>query len=98
MATVPSPGQLSYQQSHFNETRIPDIIASNVVCLSLACIAVALRFYSRRIKQIRYEADDWLILGGLVGPRLLLQSPKQPNYQIVTDNDLVVLDHGVRNV
>ena len=42
---------------------------ANVVCFTIACIAVALRFLARRMARIRYEIDDWLILVALVRER-----------------------------
>ena len=51
---------------HISDNMVPNIIAANVVCFTIACIAVVLRFQARRILKIRYEADDWLILAGLV--------------------------------
>ena len=51
---------------HISDNMVPSIITVNVVCLTIACIAVALRFQARRMIRIRYEADDWLILVGLV--------------------------------
>ena len=42
---------------------------ANVVCFTIACIAVALGFLARRMARIRYEVDDWLILVALVRER-----------------------------
>ena len=42
------------------------VIAVGSVLPGLASIAVALRFYSRRLKGLSLGADDWLILCSLV--------------------------------
>jgi len=68
MATVLTPAEIRYQEDHINDNAVPNVIATNAACFSLAVIAVALRFACRRIKRIKYEADDWLILAGLVRP------------------------------
>lgn len=66
MATVPTPAQVLYQQEHIDDDRVANLIAANASCLALAFIFVGLRFMARRMKRIRYEADDWLCVGGLV--------------------------------
>ena len=66
MATVPTPEELQYQLEHIDEDRTGKIIAANVACLTIAFIFVGLRFLSRWMKRIKYEADDWLVVAGLV--------------------------------
>ena len=66
MATMPTPAEIQEQMLHVSDNMVPNIIAANTVCFTIACVAVALRFQARRILRIRYEADDWLILVGLV--------------------------------
>ena len=66
MATVPTSAELQYQRDHIEDTRVPGLIASNVVCLVIATTAVALRFLCRQMGRIKYEYDDWLILAALV--------------------------------
>ena len=68
MATVLTPAEIRYQEDHINDNGVPSVIAVNAACFSLAAIAVALRFTCRRIKRIKYDADDWLMLAGLVCP------------------------------
>ena len=63
---MPTPAEIEEQMLHVSDNMVPSIIAVNVVCLTIACIAIALRFQARRVARIRYEADDWLILVGLV--------------------------------
>lgn len=57
---------------HITDDMAPNIIAANAVCFTIACISVALRFQARRVAMIKYEADDWLIVVGLVGRIYLL--------------------------
>ena len=66
MASMPTPAEILYQEKHISDTKVPDIIATNAICFPIACIAVLLRFISRRRSKIEYEADDWLIVAGLV--------------------------------
>ncbi|MCJ1435265.1 hypothetical protein MMC27_004637 [Xylographa pallens] len=65
MASLPSPAEILWQEEHISDNKAPDIIAVNVICFSIACSAVFARFTARRIKNIAYGADDWLILAGL---------------------------------
>lgn len=60
-----SPAKILYEQQHITDDRSAPLIAANVVCVSLALIAVCMRFTSRRLAKIKYEADDWLIIIGL---------------------------------
>lgn len=73
MATPLTPAEMQHQQDHLNDDAKPNIIVANVVCLSLACVAVALRFICRRMSGIKYELDDWLILASLVSPSSCVQ-------------------------
>lgn len=66
MATMPSPAELMEQEKHVSDTMVPDIIAVNVACFTIACVGVILRFVARRMARVRYEADDWLIVVALV--------------------------------
>ena len=66
MATVPSSSEIQYQQEHIHESRVANLIAANVACLALSFVFVGLRFLSRWMKKIKCEADDWLVVAGLV--------------------------------
>ena len=66
MASMPTPAEIIHQEKHISDDKIPNIIAANAICFPIACIAVLLRFVSRRMSKIKYEADDWLIIAGLV--------------------------------
>lgn len=64
--TAPSPAEIHYQMEHIHESKASNIIASHVICFVLACIAVVLRFISRRIGKNAIQADDWFIVAALV--------------------------------
>ncbi len=66
MASIPTPAEIQYQEKHAFDTQVPNIIATNAICFPIACTTVLLRFLSRRMSKIRYEADDWLVILGLL--------------------------------
>ena len=68
MASKPSLANIHYQKAHISESRVGSIIAANVICYTIGCLAVVLRFVSRRLSNIKYEWDDWLVVAGLVRP------------------------------
>lgn len=65
MGTSLSQG-LQYQEKHKNENRGPEIVVSLAIMLTVAYIAVGLRFISRRIVRVKLSYDDWVIVIGLV--------------------------------
>lgn len=75
MATIPTYAEIMDQEMHISDDMVPNIIATNAVCFTISCVAVILRFVSRRLTKIKYEADDWLILAGLVRYRLFFELP-----------------------
>ncbi|CAF9922359.1 MAG: hypothetical protein ALECFALPRED_002066 [Alectoria fallacina] len=66
MASMPTPAEILSQEKHISDNKVPNIIATNAICFPIACTAIFLRFISRRMSKIKYEADDWLIVAGLV--------------------------------
>ena len=68
--TTPSPAEIHWQKEHIHDNKGPDIIASHVICFVLACIAVTLRFISRRLVKNAIQADDWFIVAALVSQAL----------------------------
>ena len=42
------------------------LVAMGVIFSITSIMAVALRFYARRLKGLQLQADDWLIAGALV--------------------------------
>ena len=69
MASLP-PAEIQYQLAHRNENRVADIITANTIMLVAAYIAVGLRFMSRRLMHATLDADDWMMVVGLVSPEL----------------------------
>jgi len=65
MASIPTPSELLYQQKHIRESKVTNILASNIITLVAAYITVGLRFLSRRTAKIEYKADDCLIVPAL---------------------------------
>lgn len=59
---------IAYQLEHAHESRGGWEVVINIVCLVLSTIAIILRFVSRRVAGLRYEADDYTILAGWVSP------------------------------
>ena len=47
---------------YLHQSRQPEVVASNVVVPSAACIAVVLRFYVRRLNKTLLKVDDWMIV------------------------------------
>lgn len=66
MATIPSTAELQDQILHIKDNAVADIIVVNVVCFTIACTSVLLRFLARRVARVKYALDDWLIIAGLV--------------------------------
>ena len=63
---APSPAEIQYQLEHVHEDRSSDIVISHIVCMTLATVAVILRFTSRRLCKAAILADDYMILVALV--------------------------------
>ena len=61
-----TPSEMQYQATHASDDRSQNIIAAVVACLCLACIAVGMRFYGRKMSKTPLGADDWMILVALV--------------------------------
>ena len=63
------PAEARYQLAHIHESRAKDINISHFVCLTIAVVAIALRFLSRRISRTALKMDDWMIVAALVCSR-----------------------------
>ena len=61
-----SPTEIQYELEHIHQDQVPNIIASYATCLSLAYIAVVLRFVARRTSRASLRADDLTIFIALV--------------------------------
>ncbi len=60
------PSEVAYQLAHANDDGRSGLIISSAICLPAAYIAVLLRLTSRKISRGGLQADDYLILLGLV--------------------------------
>ncbi|CAD6581203.1 MAG: hypothetical protein ASARMPRED_000444 [Alectoria sarmentosa] len=58
--------EIEYELAHASDNRGPTLIAAYAVCLSLAYVAVTLRFISRRKSRNALMADDWMSVVGLL--------------------------------
>lgn len=57
----------AYQEAHINENQKTEIIAPSVIFLAIAYTALLLRYKSRRVSRLKFEADDWCVGLSLVG-------------------------------
>jgi len=64
----PSPQEVQSQMKHQRQNSISSFIVAGLITLAAAYLAVALRFISRRLMHIKLEADDWMMVLGLVCP------------------------------
>ncbi|KAL6715466.1 hypothetical protein ACLMJK_006427 [Lecanora helva] len=55
-----------YQLEHINDNKTPTICAVYALGYALAVAAVGLRFLSRKVSNMPYLADDWVILAALI--------------------------------
>lgn len=65
-ASTYSKPDIAYMKAHVADNESPNYIAACAIGTSLACLAVALRFASRRIAHNPLKTDDWLLLVALV--------------------------------
>ncbi len=61
-----SANEVAIELQNINDDRGAELIAADAVNLALACIAVILRFLSRRTSKAAIQADDWTIVAALV--------------------------------
>lgn len=52
------PAEAQYQLDHINDSRVKEILSSQIACFALATIAVVLRFLSRRASKTAIKADN----------------------------------------
>lgn len=62
---APTPSEIQYQLEHIHQNRSGDIVVSHIICMTLASIAVILRFASRRLCRAALLADDYTIIVAL---------------------------------
>jgi len=63
---APTPSEVQYQLEHIHQDRSRDIVVSHVICITLATVALVLRFASRRLCKAAILADDYMIIIALV--------------------------------
>ena len=84
-----TPADIAYQKAHIKDDRRGDIIVSHAICITLAFLAVILRFISRKLGKIKIQADDYTIIaalffalgeviGGFLGTFLYLSQSRFP--------------------
>ena len=61
-----SDTEISYQRDHINDNKTTQLVVANVIAISAATIAVVLRLVSRRLNKASLQADDFMIVVGLV--------------------------------
>lgn len=61
-----SPTEIQYMKEHIHDNKVPNVIATIAICLSIAYIAVGLRLYARHITGVRLGGDDYWIIAALV--------------------------------
>ncbi len=64
---LPTPAEIQYMSAHINDSKVGQILATNIACTLIALLAITLRFGSRRLIKADRKADDWLIIIALVG-------------------------------
>ena len=62
------------QLAHINDSKVPTINGVDAVLMALVLVAVAARFYARRIRKLALKIDDWLMIPSLVGDFLKVLS------------------------
>lgn len=67
MASTPGAHPLSpYQLQHIHESQSPKIIGVSGMLIGVTIVAVAARFYARRVRKLPLKADDFLMIPAMV--------------------------------
>ena len=61
-----SPAEIQYEEAHINDNLGPAIIAANVILITIATVAVALRLICRLGRKVVLGADDYFACAALV--------------------------------
>ena len=80
------PKEVQYELAHLNDGRELSVAAAYIVCVAIILLAVIMRFVSRRIGRIKYEADDWTMVVALV----LIPSSSPQYLPIIHSGSLVL--------
>ena len=57
---------VQYQKEHISDNETPTIVGVYILGYILALTAVGLRLFSRKVSNLPYLADDWVIVVALV--------------------------------
>lgn len=52
-----SPIEAQDQLEHVHDDRVPELLASQIICFVLAVVAVVLRLMSRKLSKVSIEAE-----------------------------------------
>ncbi|KAM3067886.1 hypothetical protein ACMFMG_011369 [Clarireedia jacksonii] len=63
---TPTPAEIAYQVSHWNDDYGPVAVATASVFFVLATIFVILRLLARRVQHVKWQLDDYFIILALV--------------------------------
>lgn len=66
MPIIPTPSEVEYMESHIDESLVPAINISNIICAVVAIAVVTLRLLARRHIRTTYGADDIVCVIALV--------------------------------
>ena len=59
--------EIQYQLEHWADDRGPAIIAGSIALIVITFFAVVLRLVAQKLIKPKFDIDDYLILGALVG-------------------------------
>lgn len=65
MASLP-PAELKAQMDDIHNNKSPNLEAFFIICVVLSLLFVALRLVSRKVEKLKFKADDYMIIVGLV--------------------------------
>lgn len=77
-----SSKEIEYQIAHIDDDRSGTLIASHIICLVLAGIAVCLRLICRRMSKAAIQADDYMIIVAFVSCLYRRRLPASQNTYI----------------
>lgn len=63
---LPTPADIADQTAHIHDDRASTIVTSHIICITIAAIAICLRFISRRLGSVALKADDWTVVAAFV--------------------------------
>ncbi|KAI9852405.1 MAG: hypothetical protein M1824_001994 [Vezdaea acicularis] len=65
MASLP-PAELKAQMDDIHNNKSPNLEAFFIICVVLSLLFVALRLVSRKVEKLKFKADDYMIIVGLI--------------------------------